>query len=123
MRPARDASAGRSATPIYDELFAEWRRSFKALPGDRTGEEDLGFSGFGSLPYGQSGQGGYGAQGGGYGGQSHGGQSHGGLSHGGLSGYGNYGGCQTGSWYTDGRQPHTGGRPPAALPPGPRRGL
>ncbi|WP_327357152.1 hypothetical protein [Streptomyces sp. NBC_01304] len=46
MRPARDPSAGRSATPIYDELYAEWRRSFKALPGDRSGEDELGFNAF-----------------------------------------------------------------------------
>jgi hypothetical protein len=50
MRPPQDASAGghQSATPIYDALYAEYRRSFKALPGDRSGEEDLGFRPFGS---------------------------------------------------------------------------
>lgn len=48
MRPARDATAERSATPIYDALFTEWRRCFRALPGDRSGEEDPGFTGFGS---------------------------------------------------------------------------
>ncbi|MFJ3146141.1 hypothetical protein ACIPJM_27310 [Streptomyces halstedii] len=47
MRPAWDPSAGRSPTPIYDALYAEFRRSFRALPGDRTGEENLGFRGFG----------------------------------------------------------------------------
>ncbi|WP_156721703.1 hypothetical protein [Streptomyces apocyni] len=107
MRPARNASGGRSATPIYDELFAEWRRSFKALPGDRSGEDNLGFTGFGSLPYGDSGQ------------------SHGYDSHSGSTGYGGGYGAhsgQSGSWYVDGRQPHTGGRLPAALPPAPRRG-
>ncbi|MFJ4716922.1 hypothetical protein [Streptomyces sp. NPDC088785] len=41
-----------SATPIYDALYAEYRRSFRALPGDRSGEEDLGFTGFGGGPYG-----------------------------------------------------------------------
>jgi hypothetical protein len=30
-----------SATPIYDALCAEYRRLFRALPGDRSGEEDL----------------------------------------------------------------------------------
>ncbi|MFI9233280.1 MULTISPECIES: hypothetical protein [Streptomyces] len=30
-----------SATPIYDSLYAEYRRSFRALPGDRSGEEGL----------------------------------------------------------------------------------
>ncbi|MFB9516956.1 hypothetical protein [Streptomyces purpureus] len=50
MRPAHDTSAGagQSATPIYDALYSEYRRSFRALPGDRSGEEDLGFQGFGS---------------------------------------------------------------------------
>jgi hypothetical protein len=45
MRPSRDAPAAgqQSPTPIYDALYAEYRRSFKALPGDRSGEEHLGF--------------------------------------------------------------------------------
>ncbi|MFE1176203.1 hypothetical protein [Streptomyces sp. NPDC058773] len=30
-----------SATPIYDALYAEYRRSFRALPGDRTDEPEL----------------------------------------------------------------------------------
>ncbi|WP_370411441.1 hypothetical protein [Streptomyces fradiae] len=49
-------SSGFSATPIYDALYSEYRRSFRSLPGDRSGEEDLGFRGFGThrLP-GQSG--------------------------------------------------------------------
>ncbi|MDI3388842.1 hypothetical protein QIS99_21985 [Streptomyces sp. B-S-A8] len=46
MRPARDTGTDRSATPIYDALYSEWRRSFRALPGDRSGEEDLRFRGF-----------------------------------------------------------------------------
>jgi hypothetical protein len=38
MRSARDD--GRfGGTPIYDALYAEYRRLFRALPGDRTGEE------------------------------------------------------------------------------------
>ncbi|MEU6081053.1 hypothetical protein [Streptomyces sp. NPDC047108] len=45
---ARPASGHQSATPIYDALYAEYRRSFKALPGDRSGEEDLGFKPFGN---------------------------------------------------------------------------
>ncbi|WP_267246080.1 hypothetical protein [Streptomyces sp. PR69] len=49
MRPARDFRAGHSATPIYDALCSEYRRAFRALPGDRSGEEDLGFKGFGPL--------------------------------------------------------------------------
>ncbi|MFD5324525.1 hypothetical protein [Streptomyces sp. NPDC127092] len=46
MRPAQDGSAGFSATPIYDALYSEYRRSFRTLPGDRSGEEELGFRGF-----------------------------------------------------------------------------
>ena len=33
-----------SCTPIYDALCSEYRRMFRALPGDRTGEEGLQFS-------------------------------------------------------------------------------
>ncbi|NNG86994.1 hypothetical protein DEH18_10485 [Streptomyces sp. NHF165] len=47
MRPPRGGSSHGSATPIYDSLYAEYRRLFRALPGDRTGEEDLRFVGFG----------------------------------------------------------------------------
>ncbi|MFW6689555.1 hypothetical protein [Streptomyces sp. MAR4 CNX-425] len=45
MRPAHEphAAARTSATPIYDALFAEYRRLFRALPGDRSGEELLRF--------------------------------------------------------------------------------
>ncbi|MEV6327214.1 hypothetical protein [Streptomyces sp. NPDC051909] len=73
MRPAHDGTAGTagstgfpgtstgfSATPIYDALYSEYRRSFRSLPGDRSGEEELGFRGFGTLGThrlpGQSGQ-------------------------------------------------------------------
>jgi hypothetical protein len=53
MRPAYEAESAGSATPIYDALYAEYRRLFRALPGDRTGEEDLKFTGFGPRrPYG-----------------------------------------------------------------------
>ncbi|MBW5486467.1 hypothetical protein [Streptomyces bambusae] len=37
-----------SPTPIYDALYSEYLRSFRALPGDRSGEEDLGFPSFGT---------------------------------------------------------------------------
>ncbi|MEV4435667.1 hypothetical protein [Streptomyces sp. NPDC049555] len=50
MRPPRDAygeSHTASVTPIYDALCAEYRRSFRALPGDRSGEEELAFKAFG----------------------------------------------------------------------------
>ncbi|KUJ67339.1 hypothetical protein ACZ90_29940 [Streptomyces albus subsp. albus] len=52
MRPAQDPTPDyprQSATPIYDALYAEYRRLFRALPGDRTGDEDLGFVGFAEL--------------------------------------------------------------------------
>ncbi|MEF2525837.1 hypothetical protein [Streptomyces sp. CS62] len=48
MRPVqdRDGAPAASHTPIYDTLCAEYLRAFRALPGDRTGEEDLAFTGF-----------------------------------------------------------------------------
>ncbi|WP_306823427.1 hypothetical protein [Streptomyces sp. JJ66] len=52
MRPPHEPVAerlGRSATPIFDALYAEYRRLFRALPGDRTGEEELRFTGFGAV--------------------------------------------------------------------------
>ncbi|MFJ6946856.1 hypothetical protein ACISU4_19760, partial [Streptomyces wuyuanensis] len=49
-RPYESRNA--SATPIYDALYSEYRRAFRALPGDRTGEEDLAFKGFGTGLYG-----------------------------------------------------------------------
>ncbi|MEU5098644.1 hypothetical protein [Streptomyces sp. NPDC020996] len=49
-RPAQDHHGGPSATPIYDALYAEYVKSFRALPGDRSGEEDLGFTAFGNIP-------------------------------------------------------------------------
>ncbi|MGW7439387.1 hypothetical protein [Streptomyces sp. NPDC054849] len=42
----RDSSPAVSHTPIYDTLYSEYLRAFRALPGDRTGEEDLGFTAF-----------------------------------------------------------------------------
>ena len=48
MRPSQDPSGGPSQTPIYDALYSEYRRSFRALPGDRSGEEHLGLQGFGA---------------------------------------------------------------------------
>ncbi|MFI1017290.1 hypothetical protein [Streptomyces sp. NPDC020965] len=52
MRPAHETTAGHSPTPIFDRLYAEYRRSFRTLPGDRSGEEDLGFQAFGPGPTG-----------------------------------------------------------------------
>ncbi|MGW8764619.1 hypothetical protein ACWGN5_19145 [Streptomyces sp. NPDC055815] len=49
MRPAQDVTAGPSPTPIYDALYSEYRRSFRTLPGDRSGEEELGFRAFGTV--------------------------------------------------------------------------
>lgn len=47
MRSAQDsAAAGGSGTPIYDALYSEYRRLFRTLPGDRSGEESLQFKGF-----------------------------------------------------------------------------
>ncbi|WP_432138556.1 MULTISPECIES: hypothetical protein [unclassified Streptomyces] len=51
-RPAQDPFGSPSATPIYDALYAEYVKSFRSLPGDRSGEEELGFSAFGTIPIG-----------------------------------------------------------------------
>lgn len=103
MRPARDGSSGHSATPIYDALYSEYLRSFKALPGDRSGEEDLGFRAFGVTGL-HSTRGGFGAYG----------------------GYGGHTGHLDSSTHQDDAQPYRQvGRhsaQPAALPPAPRRG-
>ncbi|WP_330238210.1 hypothetical protein [Streptomyces sp. NBC_00525] len=48
MRPSQEPSGGPSHTPIYDALYSEYRRSFRALPGDRTGEESLGLQALGT---------------------------------------------------------------------------
>ena len=47
-QPIRSGAAAwdSSATPIYDALYAEYVRSFRACPGDRSGEEELVFTGF-----------------------------------------------------------------------------
>lgn len=50
-RPAPDHPGCPSATPIYDALYAEWVKSFRTLPGDRSGEEQLGFTAFGNIPH------------------------------------------------------------------------
>jgi hypothetical protein len=105
-RPAQDSQGGFSATPIYDALYAEYVTSYRTLPGDRTGEEDLRFTGFGSLSQGTS---------------SHGYRTYGAGSYGTRQ----YGGRQQSPWQRVGPLPRqdTGHRAtPAALPPGPRRG-
>ncbi|MFH7599647.1 hypothetical protein WDV06_31790 [Streptomyces racemochromogenes] len=147
MRPAldRDHAPAASHTPIFDALYAEYLRSFRALPGDRTGEEDLGFTAF---SYGSS----YGSS---YGGSYTGSSA---VAYGSGSYAGGWNGSawqRADSWqpayppapvvpqplyahagaavpvppsgngpgYGDGRQHHTGMQHiPAALPPAPRRG-
>ncbi|MEW2069556.1 hypothetical protein [Streptomyces sp. NPDC007346] len=106
MRPSQDPSAGTSATPIYDALYSEYRRSFRALPGDRSGEENLRFPAFSAglfasrpPPAGHPSPAGQGRHTGNGGGQS---QHTGTL----------------GSWQRVGR--HAGRPRPAALPPGSR---
>jgi hypothetical protein len=47
MRTAQDTvGGGGTNTPIYDALYSEYRRLFRTLPGDRSGEESLQFKGF-----------------------------------------------------------------------------
>jgi hypothetical protein len=49
MRTAHDTTGGGAGnTPIYDALYSEYRRLFRTLPGDRSGEESLQFKGFAS---------------------------------------------------------------------------
>ncbi|MFJ7591455.1 hypothetical protein ACIQZO_29595 [Streptomyces sp. NPDC097617] len=121
MRPARDrdSSPAVSHTPIYDTLYSEYLRAFRALPGDRTGEEDHGFTAF---SYGGSYTSGswYGSGWSGSAWQRVDGwqptytpapQTQAAYSYAGSSGY------------ADGRQHQTGmTHIPAALPPAPRRG-
>lgn len=110
MRPSQDPSGGPSHTPIYDALYSEYRRSFRALPGDRSGEENLGFMAFGTgllgsrLP--RSGQSGHSA-----------GFSTGLAVTGGATAHSSGTGA-SGSWQRVGR--HSGRTQPAALPPGSR---
>ncbi|MCF4137638.1 hypothetical protein L1856_14210 [Streptomyces sp. Tue 6430] len=49
---SQDPQGGPSATPIYDALYTEYVKSFRSLPGDRSGEDDLGFTAFGNMPHG-----------------------------------------------------------------------
>lgn len=125
VRSAQDSTSGPSATPIYDALYAEYVKSFRSLPGDRSGEEKLGFTAFGSIPHRT--------------GPSAGTESsvgHGSGTFGGSLGDGSYGARSAGAGsprQTAGQQPQwqqvtTVGRHaigmhhvPAALPPAPRR--
>ncbi|GGY01324.1 hypothetical protein [Streptomyces minutiscleroticus] len=126
------SQGGHSATPIYDALYAEYRRSFRALPGDRSGEEDMGFTAFGTSSYGP---GSYDAPPssyyhGGYGGRHASAQHATGhpvplpeqrheTQHG-RSGPGGRGPASGGGWQPVGRLRSTG-LIPAPLPPGQRR--
>ncbi|MCX4732976.1 hypothetical protein [Streptomyces sp. NBC_01363] len=122
MRPSQDPSGGQSHTPIYDALYSEYRRSFRALPGDRSGEENLGFMAFGTGLFGSR------LPLGGHSGHSAG-FSTGLAVTGGATGHGSGSGTGTGtgtgthsgglgSWQRVGR--HSGRTQPAALPPGSR---
>ncbi|MFJ2024138.1 hypothetical protein ACIODW_10085 [Streptomyces sp. NPDC087897] len=104
MRPAQDPSGGVSPTPIYDALYSEYRRSFRALPGDRSGEEHFSFPAFNAGLFAtRAPLSGHPVP------SVHGGQ-------GGSSGQSQHGGG-LGSWQRVGR--HAGRPRPAALPPGP----
>lgn len=110
-RAAHEPSGGSSATPIYDSLYAEWVRTFRTLPGDRSGEEGLRFSAFGDFPDGTGAYGGHRA----------------GSFSSSYSAYsaGAYSARQQSQWQrvgTLGRHQETGMQHvAAALPPGPRR--
>ncbi|MEU5057819.1 hypothetical protein ACFC18_15685 [Streptomyces sp. NPDC056121] len=104
MRGTHESAGGRSATPIYDALYSEYRRSFRALPGDRSGEENLSFSAFGSGAY-----------------VVHHHSSSGRHSASYHEPQQVHSSPPTGSWHTNGRQHGTGSNLPAALPPAPRR--
>ncbi|WP_299537732.1 hypothetical protein [uncultured Streptomyces sp.] len=115
MRPSRDPAGGKSPTPIYDALYSEYLRSFRALPGDRSGEESLGFLSFGTGMY--AGRAPAGVRPGAAhpgGGQSTAASGHG--ATGGQSARGAQSGHSGGSWQRVGR--HAGRPQPAALPPG-----
>ncbi|MER5764825.1 hypothetical protein [Streptomyces sp. NPDC002082] len=141
MRPVRELGSSPTAshTPIYDTLYSEYLRAFRALPGDRTGEEDLGFTAF---SYGGPYSGAYTGVTGTYGSGS--GTGSAGAYGSGWNGSswqptGQHAGQQADAWqpspapqpqysyagagYANGRQHQTGMQHiPAALPPAPRRG-
>ena len=138
-RSAQDYSSGPSVTPIYDALYAEYGKSFRSLPGDRSGEDELDFAAFGANPNGLAPYGGsFGSNSGSYSAYSAGAFS---------ARNGSQGNGQQSVWQrvgqldaqqgqsatptptptavrpTGGRQRYTGmTHIPAALPPGPRRG-
>ncbi|WP_427923379.1 hypothetical protein [Streptomyces sp. cg40] len=112
-RSDRDSPGGPSATPIYDRLYSEWVKTFRSLPGDRSGEEELGFTAFGHSPHST------GSFGGSFGGSSYSAYSA-----------GAYSARQQSQWQRVGQlghvgqqHGHTGMHHIPALPPGPRRGI
>ncbi|ELP63109.1 hypothetical protein ACKI1I_42270 [Streptomyces turgidiscabies] len=135
-RATQDYPSGPSATPIFDALYAEYGKSFRSLPGDRSGEEELDFAAFRANPngltpsYGSS----YGSNSGSYSAYSAGALSaRTGSQGGGWQRVGQLDAQQgqpaaptpTAVWPTGARQQHYTGMThiPAALPPGPRRGV
>lgn len=122
-RPLHSLPAETSATPIYDALYAEYVKSFRALPGDRSGEDQLEFTAFGHAPGHGYGYGYASPNGGGFGGPF-GGSTYSAYSAGAQSAR------QQGQWQRVGTlgQQQTSYAPygtypvPAALPPAPRRG-
>ncbi|MEU6094546.1 hypothetical protein [Streptomyces sp. NPDC047079] len=112
-RAAQDPSAGSSTTPIYDELYAEYNRAFRACPGDRSGEEELGFVAFSHSGHdtGSYGTGSYGSR--------HGTPQH---ATGHLAAPHGQSATATTIWQQVARQAR-GMHPVPALPPAPRRGL
>ncbi|MDX3231572.1 hypothetical protein [Streptomyces sp. ME19-01-6] len=137
MRPAQDTLGDHrrpSATPIYDALYAEYRMMFRALPGDRSDEEDLGFTAFSAI--GQPAQprgltsGGHGHTGG-YPGHTGGHGPLGGHGHAGGHGHTGHTGHTGHAGHTGHTSGHTGAWEPAghhhrtylpALPSGQRDG-
>ncbi|CAL9607121.1 hypothetical protein [Streptomyces sp. Tu 3180] len=119
-RPAQGSRSGLSATPIYDALYTEYVKSFRALPGDRSGEEELGFTAFGNIPRRTGAYGGHlpGPLTGSLGSGSH-------DAHGAGAGGTHQGTGQQPQWErvgTVGRHATGMRHVPAGLPPAPRRG-
>nr|WP_202469550.1 hypothetical protein [Streptomyces sp. SID2888] len=112
-RAGQTPSGGSSPTPIYDALYTEYVKAFRTCPGDRSGEEDMGFTAFALTAHdtGSYGVGGYGTR---HGAPPHG-TGHLTAQHGHTHLAGN--GWQLVAQHT------TGMHPVAALPPAPRRGL
>jgi len=114
-RPAQDLSSGSSATPIYDALYSEYVRSLRSLPGDRSGEEHLGFTAFANSQHSSTGSF-----------STYGVGTYSAVAYSARHGAAQYATGQLATpavWRPSGRQNATGMHHiPAALPPGPRRG-